>query len=390
MAVPEADVTCRGAVVPVASRRALAGIFLLLLGGAMSKPLRVSVLTRDAHRGGTWVTSLVRALQERLSSASVQVVSVEHTDDCDAVLLPPGGAPECDLLVNRVSDAAPPATVKKTQAILALFELHGVPVINGAKCFTLGTNKWLHHQVLQRAGCEVPGSIVVSNLDGNAERFRDAVKSAAGALIDGGCSWPLLVKPNSGGFGEGIVSFSNVEELVQWAGKQCAEGSTSTDGTTLLQQLFMPRDNSIYRVWFVRGKICAAVSAVRPTAAAEGALFQGGCVGACSMKDRAAAALPVFTAWDPPAEVREKVLKAAEIAEADCGSIELLYDSQTGRAFYFDLNMVTTLPELSSPNPVRDPANLWGPTYDFYAELADYIIARLPSHKRLPHLDSKI
>jgi hypothetical protein len=354
----------------------------------MSTPLRVSVLTRDAHRGGTWVTSLVRALQERLSSASVQVVSVERTDDCDDALLPPGGPPQCDLLVNRVSDAAPPATAKKTLAILALFELHGVPVINGAKCFTLGTNKWLHHQVLQRAGCEVPSSIVVSN-DGNAERFREAVKSAAGALIEGGCNWPLLAKPNSGGFGEGIVPFSNVEELVLWADKECAEGSTSTDGTTLLQQFLIPGDNSIYRVWFVRGKICAAVCAVRPTAAAEGALFQGGCVGSCSLKDHASA-LPVFTAWDPPSEVREKVLKAAEIAEADCGSIELLYDSQTGRAFYFDLNMVTTLPEPSSPNPVRDPANLWGPSYDFYADLAECIIARLPPEKRPPHLDSKI
>jgi hypothetical protein len=41
--------------------------------------------------------------------------------------------------------------------------------------------------------------------------------------------------------------------------------------------------------------------------------------------------------------------------------------------------MVTTLPEPESPNPVRDPENLWGSGYDFYSELADYIIVRLPS-----------
>ena len=46
----------------------------------------------------------------------------------------------------------------KDLEMLALFELHGVPVINGAKCSTLGTNKWLHHQVLQRAGAGGSGA----------------------------------------------------------------------------------------------------------------------------------------------------------------------------------------------------------------------------------------
>ena len=70
---------------------------------------------------------------------------------------------------------------------------------------------------------------------------------------------------------------------------------------------------------------------------------------------------------------------AAEIAQADCGSVELLYDSNTGCPYYFDLNMVTTLPEPTSPNPVLDPENLWGEKWDFYGELADYILARLPA-----------
>lgn len=112
----------------------------------MRAAVRVSVLTRDAHRGGSWMTSLVRALQERLSAvdgAVVQVCSVES----DRTLLPLRGAPQCDLLVNRVSDAAPPATAKKAAAILRVCELHGIPVINGTKCFGVGNNKMLHHQV---------------------------------------------------------------------------------------------------------------------------------------------------------------------------------------------------------------------------------------------------
>ena len=345
----------------------------------MNAPLRVTVLTRDAHKSGRWVTSLVHAMQERLSAtqAVVQVVSVEHTEN-DRALLPPCGPPQCDLLVNRVSDAAPPTTAKKTAAILRIFELHGIPVINGAQCFAVGSNKMLHHQVLSSAGCEVPRSVVITNLAGDAEIFRKAVLEATTALLDDGCVWPLMAKPNSGGFGEGVMRFSSLDELLQWADGESAETSKSIDGMTLLQQYLTPRDHAIHRVWFVRGKISAAVTAVRATAATEAGAFQGGCVGACSIKDRTAST-PVFTAWDPPTDVREKVLRAAEIAEADCGSIELLYDAQTGRAFYFDLNMVTTLPERGSPNPVLDPANLWGESWDFYGDLADYIMARLPA-----------
>ena len=124
----------------------------------MSAALRVSVLTRDAHRGGAWMTSLVRALQERLSTvegAVVQVCSIEHAD-IDRALLPSRGAPQCDLLVNRVSDAAPPATAKKAATILRACELHGIPVINGALCFGVGNNKMLHHQVLS-AGAGLRG-----------------------------------------------------------------------------------------------------------------------------------------------------------------------------------------------------------------------------------------
>jgi hypothetical protein len=160
------------------------------------------------------------------------------------------------------------------------------------------TNKMRTRQVLSKAGCDVPPSVVVSSLAGDPERFREAVRSAAAALLDDGVPWPLLAKPNSGGFGEGIVPFSCLEELLQWAGDESAP--KSPDGMTLLQQYLLPTDNTIHRVWFVRGKITAAVTAKRAAPA-----FQGGCVGACSLKDRAAA--PVFQAWDPPAHVREKV-----------------------------------------------------------------------------------
>ena len=79
----------------------------------ISRP-RVVVLTREVHRAGRWVTALATTLEDRLRDvdAVVEIVCVERAA-ADASLLPAGGGrPQCALLVNRVSDAAPPATAK--------------------------------------------------------------------------------------------------------------------------------------------------------------------------------------------------------------------------------------------------------------------------------------
>ena len=316
----------------------------------------------------------------------VRVVSVERADECDAALLPSSGRPHCDLLINRVSDASPPATVKKTSAILALFGLHSVPVINGSRAFAIGTSKWLHHQVLEAAGCDVPRSAAVSRLDGDAMLFREAVAEAARNLLEDGRAWPLLWKPKGGGFGEGISAVASMEELCLRVDEECslsdgssAPPSSAADGVVVIQEFLAPRDGAIYRVWFVRGRILAAVSVVRPPMT-----FRGGCAGggvsACSppggRRSAAHAAAVVATAWDPPADVREGVLRAAEISGADCGSVELLYDTAAGQAYYFDLNMLSTLPDADR---TRDPENLWRDGRDFYGELADCILERLPA-----------
>jgi hypothetical protein len=62
-------------------------------------------------------------------------------------------APKWSCLVNRVSDAAPPADYKACQAAIAYASLHEIPVINGAKCYSIGANKYMHHAVLTAVGC---------------------------------------------------------------------------------------------------------------------------------------------------------------------------------------------------------------------------------------------
>ena len=184
-----------------------------------SRP-RVVVLTREAHRGGRWVTALAAALADRLRDvdAVVEIVCVERAA-ADASLLPAGGGrPQCALLVNRVSDAAPPATAKAAAALLHCMELHAIPVVNGARCFAIGNSKLLHQQVLSQAGCAVPRSVAVA-LEPGADRYqrRAALDSAASSLLAAGAAFPLLAKPNCGGFGEGVVPMRSLDDLLRWS-----------------------------------------------------------------------------------------------------------------------------------------------------------------------------
>ena len=363
----------------------------------ISRP-RVVVLTREVHRAGRWVTALATALADRLRDvdAVVEIVCVERAA-ADASLLPAGGGrPQCALLVNRVSDAAPPATAKAAAALLHCMELHAIPVVNGARCFAIGNNKLLHQQVLSQAGCAVPRSVAVA-LEPGADRYqrRAAVDSAASSLLAAGAAFPLLIKPNSGGFGQGVVPMRSLDDLLRWSDEDDAAAARSADGMTLLQEYIEPLADATYRVWFHRGRVVAAVQLVLDPSLPPSEALRGGCVGgaACALPARAgsgavegsgptatggAPASGTMMAWKPPGDVCARVLRAADLAGADCGSVELLYprDAQGDGAapVFFDLNMVSALPECGRGRRVHGAEELWGAAWDFYAELAEYIL----------------
>ena len=72
------------------------------------------------------------------------------------------------------------------------------------------------------------------------------LNAAAAKLVGGGgagagmgCKWPLLIKPNSGGFGAGIKALAGSDAVVEYAAELAAtDASTapSADGVLLLQE----------------------------------------------------------------------------------------------------------------------------------------------------------
>ena len=121
---------------------------------------------------------------------------------------------------------------------------------------------------------------------------------------------------------------------------------------------------------------------MRPAVSGDGGtnVFGGGCVGGVcrrpTKKRRASASIGAelsFSAWNPPDSIARVILRVAEIAGAHMGSVEFLLDEKTGLPYFFDLNMVSTLPN-TSDGSVADPGGIWG-SVDFYEEASRAILS---------------
>jgi glutathione synthase/RimK-type ligase-like ATP-grasp enzyme len=266
----------------------------------------IVLLTRDEHVKGRWLLALERALVAKGAKVKILPLSsfekVENNWRC---------------LVNRCSDASAPAEVKRCMAALRSAQLRGVRTVNGIASFAIGTSKLMHHELFDRVGCKYPACVQVSHQTTPAEALEKASKH--------GISFPLLVKPNAGGFGAGIVSISSATELTV----EVLESSLGADGLGVLQHYEKPVDGFIYRVFFLDGQVQCAVR-VRANS------LDGFNACVCSTK---------FVEWDCPHDVVENVKAMAAVAEADCGSVELMYVKGSNIPLYFDFNLLSTLPD---------------------------------------------
>ena len=144
----------------------------------------IGVLTLSKHRADVWITTLVDRLQTQAPKARIEVLDVESAP----MLLGFGheeAKPNWELLVNRVSDAAPPAMVKAALMFLRAAELQGCCVVNGVSAYSTGVSKALHHVALHRAGLCTPATTVCRALP---------LKEPDLSRL----TFPILLKPNSG------------------------------------------------------------------------------------------------------------------------------------------------------------------------------------------------
>jgi len=263
------------------------------------------------------------------------------------------------LVFNRMSPSAWQRglgdAIFYTLGYLAQLEAQGVRVINGFKGFSTEVSKARQLQLLESLGLGYPKAVVIHN---------PAQAIAAGKQI----GFPLVVKPNIGGSGAGIVRFSDAAELER------AVASNSLffgiDSTALVQEFFPARGSVITRAEILGGKYLYSIQ-IHTTGETFDLCPADICMNTKGQElTRSACAIDApktglkVEGYEAPAQMRKDVERIMQTAGIDVGGVESVIDDRDGRLLYYDINALS--------NFVADPERVIG--FNPYARLADYLI----------------
>jgi hypothetical protein len=296
-----------------------------------------------------------RPLFAQLEARRIKYVKLDascHSYDPDA------GGVDFSLFFNRMSASAylrgNGRGIFFTHNYLAHLEASGVHVINGSRAFAVETSKALQLRLLNSLGLPFPKTRIV-NCTGEL---------LAAALQLG---FPLLVKPNIGGRGAGIVRFDSTEELRAAIDETKLE--FGLDQIALVQELVPARNGHITRVETLGGEFLYAIDIFTTgenfnLCPAEICRTEdgGSAANATGLVDTPKAGLKV-EGYTPPQEIIDAVEKIVADASIDAGSVEYIVDDRDGGIVYYDINALS--------NFVANAPQILG--FDPHVRLADYL-----------------
>jgi len=270
---------------------------------------------------------------------------------------PAAAGPDFSLLFNRMSASAylrgNSQAMFFTHSYLAYLEAVDVRIINGTRAFALEISKARQLQLFNSLGLHFPKTWVANCTD----------EIVAAALQIG---FPLLVKPNIGGRGGGIVRVNSMEQLE--AAIDQASLNFGIDKTALVQEFIPARNGHITRVETLGGKFLYAID-----------IFTSGrsfnlCPAEICQVESASAFLEDSThgapnprlkveTCKPPLSTIDAVEKIAAFGGLDVGGVEYLVDDRDGGIVYYDINALS--------NFVANAPQVLG--FDPHARLVDYL-----------------
>lgn len=301
-----------------------------------------------------WYRPLFSELDRR-GVPHARILATGHTFD------PAGRAPHA-VVLNRMSPSAYTRGAGDltfyTLDYLTHLERLGVRVINGVRAWTTEISKARQLTLLEGLGLSYPRARVI-------HRWSQAPAAAEGLRF------PVVVKPNIGGSGAGILRFQTPDALAEAA--RAAATSLGVDGTALVQEYLTPRDGRIVRVEVLDGTFLYAIRIYT-----SGDTFNLCPADVCLGADGAelsriacAADTPANTlrveAYTPPHEIIAAVERLTAAAGIEIGGVEYLVDDRTGAPSFYDINALS--------NFVADAPRVVG--FDPFARLADWLQAEL-------------
>jgi glutathione synthase/RimK-type ligase-like ATP-grasp enzyme len=248
------------------------------------------------------------------------------------------------LVVNRMSPSAwtrgHERAVFHTLHYLAYLEQLGTRVLNGYGAYAIELSKARQAALISRLGLPYPRSNVIAD---------PADAPAAAETLD----FPVLVKPNIGGSGAGIVSFETPEQLA--AAVPTLE--LGLDGTALVQEQLPAEEGSIVRVEILGGELLYAIR-IR---------LLPGSFNLCPADYCELVGLPEpIEAYEPPPQVVEDARRIVAAAGMDVAGVEYLVNARDGRATFYDVNALS--------NFVANAPDVIG--FDPFVDLVDLIVDR--------------
>jgi glutathione synthase/RimK-type ligase-like ATP-grasp enzyme len=270
--------------------------------------------------------------------------------------------PRHSVIVNRTSPSSHTrghrGVLFYAEALLAHYEALGIPVVNPVAAYRYEKSKALQLELLERVGARYPRSVVVNH------------PIQALAALDT-LRLPVVVKPNVGGSGAGIVRVDSKAELEAALDRL----DLGPDGVALVQEYLEPVDNAIVRVEVLGGEYLYAIRIVRAAEASFNLCPADICQTPAAEPAPAVslAACPVappagltVTRFDAPTEAIETVKRIARAGSIDVGGVEYLVSRADGRIYYYDVN--------STSNFVANAEAVLG--FDPTARFADFIVRR--------------
>jgi hypothetical protein len=250
------------------------------------------------------------------------------------------------LIVNRVSaypsGGSHPQIVLYVKQYLAYLESIRAKVINGHFSYLVGTSKATQLDIFERLGLRYPKARVIHHP-------KQAVAAAESLRF------PVLIKPNIGGSGAGILRFDSLEELERVVGTQHLD--LGIDHTALVQEYLPAKGGFIVRVEMLNGDF---LYAIRLPIAEES--FNYCPADGCNIGNPDLA----IEDYTPPGDVIHTVKSILAAAQADLGSVEYLVSEVDDQVYYYDINPLS--------NFVTDAPNIVG--FDPTAKFVDYILDR--------------
>lgn len=269
------------------------------------------------------------AEMDRRGTPYVRLLAQEHFYE------PGRTTDDVGLVFNRMSPSAyrreHGSGILYTLNYLQHLEANRVRVVNGSPAFRCEISKALQLTMLHQLGLPFPKARVI-------HRSEDAVKAAEGLRF------PVVVKPNVGGSGAGVVRFNSLDELRQRTSNVPLE--LGLDSVGLVQEFIPARGGHITRVEILGGKFLYAIKVFltgetfdlcpadicRTT---EGVALENSCP---VEAPKAGLRVEGFT---PPGDVIQAVERILSEAAIEVGGVEYIIDDRDGQLYYYDINALS-------------------------------------------------